>query len=98
MPTVSAMSDPTAVLSEIEPLLDRSLTPEQVRDRLSYPDVAAITRRARGGVIPGAYRVGKDWRFLAAPFTAWQRGWWNPDTDGDFDAWLTALRPTVADS
>jgi hypothetical protein len=95
---VRATNDPAAVLSEIEPLLDRTLTLEQVRDRLSYPDVAAIRRRVGRDVIPGGLKVGKEWRILAAPFTAWQRGWWTPDTDGDFDAWLTALRLAVASS
>lgn len=77
-------------LREIVPLLDRSLTPEEVSQRLVLP-THTVTRQAREGRIPGGFKVGRYWRFRAGPFTAWSRGWWHPDVCS-FDAWYHALQ------
>lgn len=94
-------ADPDAVgralvLVQLLPLLGRFLTPEDVGRRLAY-DAAEVSRRARRGVIPGALKVGKDWRFHAAQVVAWSYGWWRPDEDGDFHAWFADLQLAVAD-
>lgn len=75
---------------------------EQVADRLGC-GVAAVTRLARDGELPGAFKVGSMWRFPAAPFEAMVRDWWQPTDDGpSFEDWAAQLadndqQPTVAE-
>lgn len=80
----------TSLLQELYALLDRTLTPDEVAARLVMSP-SVVMRQAGKGRIPGGFKVGRSWRFRAAPFTAWSRGWWHPERC-DFDTWFTALQ------
>ena len=51
--------------------MSKSLTTAQLADRWSA-DPLWITRQARAGNIPGAWKLGQEWRFLEADIEAYE--------------------------
>lgn len=45
-----------------------------------------IQELASKGQIPGAWKVGGQWRVRAAVFEAWRLGFWDPASE-DWEAW-----------